>query len=68
MNSKQWLDLHGEQHDDRHSRILDEAYRQHQGDICPECGASWPGIVGTRLGYIVECQGCGATIEEVDLS
>ena len=50
-----------------HTDTLEEAYQEHKADVCPKCGATWPAVVGTLFGYIVECQHCGAMIKEVEL-
>ena len=67
MNRSQYADLHGEEHYTRHDATLDAAMAEHKTDVCPECGATWPSIVGTRYGYKVVCSECDYTIEEVEL-
>ena len=47
--------------------ILDAAFRKHHTDECPDCGACDNSIAGTRYGYEVVCNWCGAVVAEIDL-
>jgi len=51
----------------RRDAILDAAFRKHNTALCPDCKSRDNSIAGTRDGYEVVCNQCGAVVKEVDL-